>query len=155
MLPQGAVVHYHRDARSLCLGLGLLVNHAVLHPDISGADLDGLLRDLAAVETPQLPADGCADLLGEMVRGGQENRAGEAVVLSLCGGLLGIAAGFGIGEGISAVIGRYSDIPYPSAVSPASIAIALGISSAVGLFFGIYPAARASKLDPVAALGFE
>ena len=79
----------------------------------------------------------------------------EAVVLSLCGGLLGIAAGFGIGEGISAVIGRYSDIPYPSAVSPASIAIALGISSAVGLFFGIYPAARASKLDPVAALGFE
>ena len=79
----------------------------------------------------------------------------EAVVLSLCGGLLGIAAGFGIGEGISAVIGRYSDIPYPSAVSPASIAVALGISSAVGLFFGIYPAARASKLDPVAALGFE
>ena len=79
----------------------------------------------------------------------------EAVVLSLCGGLLGIAAGFGIGEGISAVIGRYSDIPYPSAVSPVSIAIALGISTAVGLFFGIYPAARASKLDPVAALGFE
>ena len=79
----------------------------------------------------------------------------EAVVLSLFGGLLGIAAGFGIGEGISAVIGRYSDIPYPSAISPVSIVIALGISTAVGLFFGIYPAARASKLDPVAALGFE
>ena len=79
----------------------------------------------------------------------------EAIVLSLFGGLLGVAAGFGIGEGISRVIEHYADTPYPSVISPGSIVVAMGISSAVGLFFGIYPAARASRLDPVEALSFE
>jgi putative ABC transport system permease protein len=79
----------------------------------------------------------------------------EAIVLSLCGGLVGIGAGVGLGFGISQVIAHYADQPFPSVVSMGSAFLALGLSSAVGLFFGIYPAARAARLDPVEALGRE
>ena len=80
----------------------------------------------------------------------------EAIVLSLCGGALGIGLGFGLGMGISAVIEHYAQVPYyPSVVALDSVLLALGISVAIGLFFGIYPAARAARLSPVDALGYE
>ena len=79
----------------------------------------------------------------------------EAIVLSVCGGLLGVGLGVGLGIGISETIEHFAEQPFPSVVSYASVAMALGISVTIGLFFGIYPAARAARLDPVDALSFE
>lgn len=79
----------------------------------------------------------------------------ESIVLSLAGGILGIALGVGLGLGIAFAIERYAEMPFPSVVSYSSVLLALGISTAIGLFFGIYPAMRAARLDPVTALGAE
>ncbi len=79
----------------------------------------------------------------------------EAVVLSLVGGMLGIVMGVGLGLGIASAINRFSEIPFNSVVSSGSVLLSLGLSTAIGLFFGIYPAVRAARLNPVDALGYE
>ncbi|MSR82165.1 MAG: ABC transporter permease [Candidatus Latescibacteria bacterium] len=80
----------------------------------------------------------------------------EAVVLSLTGGILGVLGGIGLGRAISAVIEHYAELPFfPSVVSLGAVGLSLGVSIAIGLFFGIYPALRASRLDPVEALRYE
>jgi putative ABC transport system permease protein len=73
----------------------------------------------------------------------------EAVTLSCCGGLVGIVFGFVA----AAVVTRV--LEWPAAVSPSAVALAFGIAAAVGVFFGFYPARRASRLDPIDALRFE
>ncbi len=70
----------------------------------------------------------------------------EAVVLSLIGGVVGIAAGIGAARGLTALMS------WPAYVSPQSIALAFAISALIGVAFGYYPARRASKLDPIVAL---
>ena len=77
----------------------------------------------------------------------------EAVVLSMVGGLLGILTGFGFGLGAAFVIQQLAPgAPFTSIVSVESVLWAVGFSSAVGIFFGVYPAFRAARLDPVEAL---
>ena len=73
----------------------------------------------------------------------------EAVTLSCCGGLAGIVFGFAA----AAVVTRV--LEWPASVSPAAVALAFGIAAAVGVFFGFYPARRASRLDPIDALRYE
>jgi putative ABC transport system permease protein len=80
----------------------------------------------------------------------------EAVVLSLTGGILGVLGGIGLGRAISAVIEHYAEVPFfPSVVSMGAVGLSLGVSIAIGLFFGIYPALRAARMDPVEALRYE
>ncbi|MGB9104175.1 MAG: ABC transporter permease [Terriglobales bacterium] len=74
---------------------------------------------------------------------------GEAVMLSLFGGLLGVA--FGVAA--SYLVGRA--LKWPMEIPPQAIAIAALFAVAVGVFFGFYPARKASKLDPIEALRFE
>ncbi len=74
----------------------------------------------------------------------------ESVVLSLIGGLLGIAIGALAAWGISQL---QSDLI--AVVTPQSIVLATSFSAAVGLFFGIYPATRAARLNPIEALRYE
>ena len=77
----------------------------------------------------------------------------ESVVLSMVGGLLGILTGFGFGLGAAFVIQKLAPgAPFTSIVSAESVLWAVGFSSAVGIFFGVYPAFRAARLDPVEAL---
>jgi len=73
----------------------------------------------------------------------------EAVVLSLIGGIVGIAAGIGAARGLTALMS------WPTYVSPQAIALAFAISAVIGVAFGYYPARRASKLDPIVALRRE
>ncbi len=78
----------------------------------------------------------------------------EAVVLSIAGGLLGILLGWGLSSLVER-ISTASGTPIPVTLTPSSIALACGFSIAVGLFFGIYPAARAASLNPIDALRYE
>jgi putative ABC transport system permease protein len=73
----------------------------------------------------------------------------EAITLSLLGGLIGVA----LGVGGSHLIARTGD--WPVLIEPQAIMMAVGFSAAVGVFFGFYPARKASKLDPIDALRYE
>jgi putative ABC transport system permease protein len=73
----------------------------------------------------------------------------EAVVLSLFGGAVGIALGFGLSQGVTLWMN------WPTAVSPGAVAVAFGFAGAIGVFFGFYPARKAAALDPIDALRFE
>jgi putative ABC transport system permease protein len=75
----------------------------------------------------------------------------EAVVLSLIGGVLGIL----IGTGIAFAITLIPDIGFSPEVQISAIVLAVSFSITVGLFFGVYPARRASRLNPIDALRFE
>ena len=73
----------------------------------------------------------------------------EAVLLSVIGGAVGIVMGIAVSGIISSVAG------WPTLLSPAAMIIAFVFSAAVGVFFGFYPARRASHLNPIEALRFE
>jgi putative ABC transport system permease protein len=77
----------------------------------------------------------------------------EAVLVSVVGGLLGIAVGAGISRALASVSLGGQNIA--TAVAPGSILLAFGVSAAVGVFFGIYPALRAARLHPIEALRYE
>jgi len=73
----------------------------------------------------------------------------ESVVLSMFGGVVGTMLGAAIGITIS----RFT--PIPAAIQLWSVALGIGITALVGLFFGLYPASRAARLDPIEALRRE
>jgi len=73
----------------------------------------------------------------------------ESAVMAGIGGLLGLLVAMGLGALVTALT------PVPVATPLYAVVVALGLSTSVGLFFGIYPAVRASRLDPIEALRFE
>jgi putative ABC transport system permease protein len=73
----------------------------------------------------------------------------ESATVSLTGGVIGVVAGISVAKLITLAIS------FPSVVQIWSIVVSLFVASAVGLFFGIYPAYKASLLDPITALRAE
>ena len=75
----------------------------------------------------------------------------EAVVLSGLGGIVGVLVGWGSAQ----LLSRLASELLSTLVTPGSVVMALGVSVAIGLFFGIYPANRAARLNPIEALRHE
>ncbi len=81
------------------------------------------------------------DILGQFLN--------ETVLVSVTGGVIGIVLGFIMAKGINLFAG------WDTVISLYSVVISFGISALVGIVFGIYPARKAAKMDPIAALRFE
>jgi len=73
----------------------------------------------------------------------------ESVAMSVLGGLVGLAAGYGGAALLGHITGWTTSTP------PSAVAIAVGFSAAVGVFFGFYPARKAAALNPIQALRYE
>jgi putative ABC transport system permease protein len=73
----------------------------------------------------------------------------EAIIMTAIGGVLGVAAGFGISLLLTTMIG------WPTIINTEAVVAAFLFSVVVGLFFGLYPANKASKLNPIEALHYE
>jgi len=73
----------------------------------------------------------------------------EALVISLLGGLAGLGLGIGLSMGLAQGAG------WPMQLSNLSVVVAFGFSVFIGIFFGLWPAMKASKLDPIEALRYE
>jgi putative ABC transport system permease protein len=82
-----------------------------------------------------------ADIMSQMLT--------ESVVLSMFGGIVGTI----LGSAIAIIISRFT--PIPASIEIWSVALGIGITALVGLFFGLYPASRAAALDPIEALRRE
>jgi ABC-type antimicrobial peptide transport system permease subunit len=69
--------------------------------------------------------------------------------MTAIGGAFGVGAGIGIARLLTTMIG------WPTIISAQAIVVAFGFSVIVGIFFGLYPANKASKLNPIEALRYE
>jgi putative ABC transport system permease protein len=80
----------------------------------------------------------------------------EAILLSGIGGIVGVGLGIAASAGITVLINSFTTgVKWPIVVSLPAAAIAMLFAGAVGMFFGYYPARRASRLDPIDALRYE
>ena len=70
-------------------------------------------------------------------------------MITLIGGFIGMLAGYGL----TFIVSHF--MSFPPRVELSDVALVVLISSSIGLFFGIYPAFRAAKLDPIEALRYE
>jgi putative ABC transport system permease protein len=73
----------------------------------------------------------------------------ESILMSILGGIAGVLLGLGSAQAVTLISG------FQAIVTPASVIMALSFASAIGVFFGFYPARRAAGLDPIDALSYE
>ena len=73
----------------------------------------------------------------------------EAIVMSLAGGAIGVALGFGASWAVRTLL------QWSTQVTPGAVALSFGCAAAIGIFFGFYPARKAASLDPIDALRYE
>ena len=73
----------------------------------------------------------------------------ESIVLSLAGGAIGIALGFGISHAVTSIM------QWSAVVTPSAVAMSFGVAAGIGVFFGFYPARKAARLNPIDALRYE
>ncbi len=79
----------------------------------------------------------------------------EAVLLTIAGGLIGIFLGASLSFGITGLLRKFANLQWSFVLPLRAVLLGVGISSLVGLVFGIYPARRAAKKSPIEALRYE
>jgi ABC-type antimicrobial peptide transport system permease subunit len=124
----------------------LLLAVAVLTLTIGGV---GIMNIMLATVTERTREIGIRMAVGARARDILWQFLTEAVVLCLLGGAVGIVLGRGISEAVTTLLG------WPTDPSLFAVLVALAVASAIGIAFGYYPAWKASRLDPVAALNYE
>ena len=92
---------------------------------------------------------GIRKAVGARARDIERQFLAEAITLSILGGMIGVASGWGFAVLIAAVS------PLPAKITWWSVVLAVGLGAGVGVLFGVYPARRAARLDPIAALRQE
>ena len=127
----------------LSLGLGAIAAISLLVGGI------GIMNIMLVSVTERTKEIGIRKSLGARRRDILTQFMVESAILSLSGGLIGIIIGFGI----SSLAGMF--LPLNLRLNPIAVMIAVIFSLVVGIFFGLYPASKASKLDPIDALRYE
>jgi len=141
---QDLISSFGQITSALTLFLGLIAGISLLVGGI------GIMNIMLVSVTERTREIGLRKALGAKRRDVLNQFLVEAVSLSALGGLIGIA----IGAGLGALI-QFIQPDLPVAVTPDSVALATGVSLAIGLFFGLYPAWRAAQLNPIEALRYE
>jgi putative ABC transport system permease protein len=134
-----------RNETSAQLGL-LLAATAGISLVVGGI---GIMNIMLVAVTERTREIGLRMALGARRRDIRNQFLVEAVVLCLTGGLIGLAAGVAV----TFAIARGGE--FPVVIEPAIVLAAVGSSALVGMFFGLYPAHRASRLNPIEALRHE
>ena len=125
---------------------GVLVGVVALSLVVGGIVIMNIMLMVVSERTREI---GLRKALGAKRRDIMSQVLTESITLSTFGGIVGIALGFLLAMVIAAVS------PLPARLEPWSIVLGVGITAAVGLFFGAYPANRAASLDPIEALRRE
>ncbi|HEX2116501.1 MAG TPA: ABC transporter permease [Alphaproteobacteria bacterium] len=134
-----------RDASSRTLAL-LLAAVAAVSLAVGGI---GIMNIMLVSVTERTREIGVRLAVGARPRDIRSQFLIEATTLSVLGGAAGAVLGIGAAVAIASVAG------WPTLVQPGSVALAIGFSGLVGIFFGFYPAQRAARLDPIEALRHE
>ncbi|MDW8326056.1 MAG: ABC transporter permease [Anaerolineales bacterium] len=141
---QDLISSFGQITGALTLFLGLIAGVSLLVGGI------GIMNIMLVSVTERTREIGLRKAVGAKRRDVLQQFLVEAMTLSLFGGLLGVAVGAGLGALI-----QFIQPDLPVAVTPDSVALATGVSLAIGLFFGLYPAWRAAQLNPIEALRYE
>ena len=132
-----------QSSRVMTLLLGAIASVSLLVGGI------GIMNIMLVSVTERTRGIGIRMAVGAKTRAIRMQFIAEALTLSMIGGIGGILAGVAVSKVISALAG------WTTAISPFSVVLAFGFSAMVGIFFGYYPAYKASLLDPILALHYE
>ncbi len=132
-----------QSARVMTLLLGAIASVSLLVGGI------GIMNIMLVSVTERTREIGIRMAVGAKTRAIRMQFISEALTLSMIGGIAGILAGVAVSKIISALAG------WSTVISPFSVILAFGFSAIVGIFFGYYPAYKASLLDPILALRYE
>ena len=134
---------YNQATRGI---FGVLVGVVALSLVVGGIVIMNIMLMVVSERTREI---GLRKALGAKRRDIMSQVLTESITLSTFGGMVGIALGFLLAMLIAAVS------PLPARLEPWSVVLGVGITAAVGLFFGLYPASQAARLDPIEALRRE
>jgi len=140
VVPEALLQQHRKTQRIFNVVMGSIAGISLLVGGI------GIMNIMLATVLERTQEIGIRRALGAKQRDIRNQFLTETLSITGVGGVVGI----GVGSGLSALIAWTSG--WPIAWSPLAVAIAVGVSALVGLVFGIYPAVRAARLDPIEAL---